>query len=356
MFPFVVLLLVPILMQHIHVKRLPYQKKNRAALAVFFLIYTLLLALRHGCVGTDTETYIDFFNQYAAMDWAEIRSIPYERGFVYFNKLVSCVSAQPQFYLAVVAVAISAMIYPTYKRLCRDTSLTIVLFCVISTFVMSFSGIRQMIAIGLGTVAYEFVRRRKLPLFLLTVVVAFSFHNSAFMLVFMYPMYHARITRRKVIALVPILAVVFAFNESIFSVLSLILERYTRFETEINRTGAYTMLVLFAAFAVMSYLFPEDEKLSEETIGMRNLLLLSVLIQMFVPLHTLVMRMNYYFIIFIPLLMPKIIEARSERWNQIAMTARHVMVVFFLLYFFVNASGGGNLDVFPYHFFWEGIG
>ena len=77
---------------------------------------------------------------------------------------------------------------------------------------------------------------------------------------------------------------------------------------------------------------------------------------MFAPLHTLAMRMNYYYIIFIPLLLPRIIEYRSRRWNQVAILGRHIMVVFFLVYFFVNASGGGGLNVFPYHFFWERVG
>ncbi len=60
-------------------------------------------------------------------------------------------------------------------------------------------------------------------------------------------------------------------------------------------------------------------------------------------------------LIFVPLLLPKIIECRSKRWNQVAILGRHVMVIFFLLYFFVSASGGGGLKVFPYHFFWERV-
>lgn len=355
MFPFVVLLLVPIMMQHIRVKGMAYQKKNRDALAFFFVVYTLLVALRHESIGTDTKNYVDFFVQYARMDWKTIQNIQYEKGYVYFNKLVSLFSEEPQFFLAAVAVTISAMVYPTYRRLHRDTSLTIVLFCIISTFVMSFSGIRQMMAIGMGFVAYEFVRRKQLLPFMLVVLLAVTFHSSAFMLAFMYPLYHARITKKWLIAVIPIFAVVFALNESIFTVLGLILERYTRYESEISNTGAYTMLILFIAFAAISFIFPDEEKLNEETIGLRNFLLLSVLMQMFVPLHALAMRMNYYYIIFIPLLLPKIIEARTGRWRQVAMTARHIMVVVFLLYFFWNASGEGNLYVFPYHFFWERV-
>ena len=76
---------------------------------------------------------------------------------------------------------------------------------------------------------------------------------------------------------------------------------------------------------------------------------------MFAPLHVLAMRMNYYYIIFIPLLIPKIIEYKSVRYRQVAILGRHVMVGFFLVYFFIAANSGHGLRVFPYHFFWEAV-
>ena len=355
---YVVLLLVPIVMQHIVIKglRIDYQTRNKIALNFFFVLLTLLVALRHQSVGTDTESYIRFFKAFADMDWSDLRKADMEVGFQYLNKLISVFFEEPHIYLAVVAIALSAMIYPAYKRLCVDSALTIVLYCTLSTFVMMFSGLRQMIAIGIGFIAYEFTRQKKLIPFSLSVLLAMSFHTSAFMLAFMYPLYHARITKKALFIVIPALAVCFLYNRQIFGALTLILEQYTHYDTEIEATGAYTMLILFGIFVVFSFLIPDEKKLDEETIGLRNFLLLTFSLQMFVPLHTLAMRMGYYYMIFIPLLLPKIIECRSRRWNQIAMLGRHAMVVFFLAYFFVSASGGGVLDVFPYHFFWEEIG
>ena len=182
-----------------------------------------------------------------------------------------------------------------------------------------------------------------------------SFHTSAFMLAFMYPVYHAKITKKWLLAVVPSLILVFVFNKQIFSVLTMIIERYTKYEGGITTTGAYTMIILFAIFAVFSFVIPDETLLDDEAIGLRNFLLLSVALQMFAPLHAIAMRMNYYYIIFIPLLMPKIIESRSERWGQVAVVGRHIMVLFFLVYFFINVTSDGNLEVVPYHFFWENV-
>ena len=77
--------------------------------------------------------------------------------------------------MGVAAIVSMAMIYPTYKRLCEDASLTIVLFCALPIFVMMFSGIRQVLAMSIGFIAYELTRNKKPLLFLATVILALVF-------------------------------------------------------------------------------------------------------------------------------------------------------------------------------------
>ena len=63
---FFVLLLVPIMIQHIAIKgyHIDYQKRNKMALAFFFFLLTLLVMLRHETVGNDTTNYIYYFERY----------------------------------------------------------------------------------------------------------------------------------------------------------------------------------------------------------------------------------------------------------------------------------------------------
>lgn len=353
---FYVLLLVPLAIQHLTIGRhsVDLQKKNTQALDVFFILLTILVALRHESIGNDTMNYANTFYGYSGLGWKDVGMQTVEFGFSYFNKIISLFTKSSQVFFGITAAMTFAMIYPTYKRLCVDSALTIVLYVTISTFVMMFSGIRQMLAIGIGFIAYEYTRNKKLVPFIIAVIIAISFHTSAFMLVFMYPLYHTRITKKWLFAVIPILIIVFVFNKTIFAYLSIIVEKYSRFEGELSSTGAYTMLILFTIFAIFAFLIPDDELLDDETIGLRNFLLLSLVVQMFAPIHTLAMRLGYYYIIFIPLLLPKIIECRSERWKQVAVVGRHIMVIFFLVYFFISARGGA-LNVFPYHFFWEKV-
>lgn len=355
---FYILFIIPMVIQHITIKgiNINYEKRNKIALGIFFSLLTVMIMLRHNSVGSDTQNYIYFFEKCSALDWDRLRRETVEVGYLYFNKGVSLVTHNTQMFLAILAITISGLIYPTYKRLCIDTSLTIAIFAVMSTFVMMFSGMRQMLAIGIGFVAYDFARNKRIVPFIAAVIIATLFHASAFMLILMYPAYHARVTKNWLYLIIPLLILIFIFNEPIFIVLSLVIEQYTRFDASITETDAYMMLILFSAFTVFAFIIPDESKLDDETIGLRNFLLIALVVQMFAPLHTLAMRMSYYYIIFIPLLLPKIIEYRSKKWSQIAIMGRRIMILFFLLYFFMNASRGGNLHVFPYHFFWEDIG
>lgn len=357
---FIILLLVPILIQHFSSMGFDIahtnQKRNTNSLFFFFSLLTLLAALRHESVGNDSMTYAYIFDRCASLSWGELDNLNMEIGYLYLNKVISCFSTNPQLIFAVSALLVNLMIYPTYRRLATDSSLTIAIYISLSTFVMMFSGIRQMLAIGIGFIAYELSRKKHFALFVITVIVAISFHTSAFMLALIYPLYHLRLSKKWLVALVPTVALIFVFNRQIFTFLASILAQYTKYDSEVASTGAYTMIVLLSLFVVFCFLIPDESLIDQEIIGLRNFLLLSLLIQLFAPVHTLAMRMNYYYIIFIPLLIPKIIACRSIKWSQVAVVARHIMVIFFIVYFFYNASRGGNLNVFPYHFFWETVG
>lgn len=332
------------------------QKANQTAMGMFFLMLTVLIMFRHESVGNDTRNYISYFKSYVNTDWSEISNRTLEVGYGYFNKIVSLISTDSRMFLVISALVVSAMIYPTYKRLCVDSTLTIILFCIMSTFVMMFSGIRQMLAIAIGFIAYEFTRKKKFIPFLLAVALATTMHASAFMIAIMYPAYHIKITKIRALLLVPSLGVLFIFNKPIFEFLSVYIEKYTRFEADISSTGAYAMLILFVVFTVFAFVIPDDAKTDKETLGLRNFLIVALALQIFAPIHMLAMRMNYYFISFIPLLLPKIIENRNREMRHIAIIARHIMVIFFTVYFFYNAyTGENNLHVFPYHFFWESV-
>ena len=94
---FVVLLIIPVLLQHISIKSgpVPQERKNRHAMAFFFFFLTVLLMFRHETVGTDTASYVGFFSDIADLSWLKVGKYELEVGFSYLNKLVSVFSKEP---------------------------------------------------------------------------------------------------------------------------------------------------------------------------------------------------------------------------------------------------------------------
>ncbi len=359
MWPYYILIILPIIVQHFSLQSASLDAsnggRNRKAMWLFWVMLLLLLMLRHESIGRDLPNYEYIFNTISRSNWQNAFERSAETGYSFLNKFVSLFTNDFRWLLIVTSVLSVCFIARSYIKHSNDASLTIALFITTSNFVLLFSGLRQSIAISIGFLAYEFVRKKKLIWFLIAAIIAMLFHTSAFMLLFMYPLYHAKITRNWLLAIIPLQGLVFVFNKQIFGYMGLLLNQFTKYDTEISSTGAYVMLILFIIFAVFAYLIPEESELDADTVGLRNFLLLAVLLQMFTPLHDIAMRINYYYIVFIPLLIPKIINYRSIRFNQVAIVARYVMIIFFVIYFFLAAPKDNVLDTFPYKFFWETV-
>lgn len=362
MWPYALLVLFPIFVQHIRLRggalcltRSGVSHKNENTLKLFWGILLVLLVLRHETVGVDITNYVYIYKLISRSSWEYAITRSPEIAYGILNKFISFYTDDFRWIMVIAAVLSVWFVARAYVRYSTDASLTIALFVMTSNFAMMFSGLRQAIAIALGFVAFEFVRQKKLVPFLGITFLAMLFHTSAFMILFMYPLYHLRITRSWLLIILPMMVLLFIFNAPIFNYLTAIMNQFTDYEASISSTGAYTMLILYGILAIFAYVVPDEQALAADpdALGLRNFLLMSVALQMFAPLHILAMRMNYYYMAFIPLAIPMVIEYRSRRWSQVAVFARYVMTAFFILYFFWSVPSDNPLNIYPYHFMWE---
>lgn len=318
---------------------------------VFMVIFLLLLCLRGLPCGNDTLQYLNLYREYSAADFFSLFSdYEHEFGYKLLNKLVGTVVDNYQVFLSVTAVICVVPVWYFYKKESENEILTIALFLTVAPFVMYFSGIRQAISMGLGIPAWYLAKNKKLWWFIAIVILAMQFHLSAFVLVAIYPLYHAKITKKWLWFVVPLIAAVYFFKKPIFNfLLTLLWDDYDA----ITETGATTVLMLLVIFAIYSYVIPDDALLDKDTIALRNLLLLSVVIQIFAMLHPLSMRMNYYFLLFVPVLIPKIAKRSKKRYTEVAKASVVIMSVYFLYYFISGIIiDRDTLNTIPYIPFW----
>jgi len=371
MLPYILLILLPLPFCYVawgetkdrtpalHIGRSPYVREHNMALPVFFLLLFLMLALRAPSIGRDLGNYLYYFESFAQQNLKDLLAFETDALYGLLNWAVGQFTDNYQWFLAVVAALCVLPVAALYRQERRHGYLQLIIFVNLSTFVMLFSGLRQALAMAVGVMAYRCVRKKQLFRFLLWVLVALGFHHSGFILLAMYPLYHITFRRKHLLFVVPVMGAIFVFNKPIFAVATAFFSRFEDvYEGTITDTGAYTMLILFVIFAAFSYVVPDEEKLGPEGRGLRNILLAALVIQCFVPLHNLAMRMGYYYMIFIPILMAKVVDASRVEYRQIARLGNYVMCIFFTLYYLWGVyqgctTGISALDTMPYVPFWR---
>ena len=336
------------------------RQNNSLVLPVFFFIFFLVLCFRDITIGYDLVNYRTHFKTISFLSFDQALAREGDKLYYLLNWIVSRFTDDFRVLLVVVA---AVTVIPVAKLYNEDQDyglLKTTMFLVMPTFMMAFSGLRQAIAFSIGVVAYKFVREKKVIPFILAALIAIGFHHSAFVVFLLYPLYHIAFKKKHLWFIVPSIALVFVFNKQIFGFLTRIAVSVfgDDYIAEAGKTDGYTMLILFVLLAVFSYVIPDESKMDKETLGLRNILLMAVLLQCFAPIHTLAMRMNYYFIIFIPHFIPKVIKCRKDSLSQIGYLASWVLTVFFLVYYLDKMvkgcqTGTGSLGIYPYVPYWK---
>lgn len=328
---------------------------NKISLSFFFISYFILLALRDISVGIDTVSYVNAYNNISRMNWSEAipfgnEMLGFEKGFTIFLKVMSCMNSNRVFLIAAAAIIVLPVMY-FYIHEARDALFCISFFLISLLFEMFLSGMRQSIAIAFSIPAFYFVRDRKKILFILTVLLASTFHTSAILLFLLYPIYHARITKKWLFFIVPLFIAIYYFKDILATYIFLLAgNKYTEGYLYLNdQSGQFSLMILFVLLSFYSYIVLDEKKADEEDIGLRNILLLAALIHLFTPINPAFSRMNYYFILFTPAAISRVNSKSIAILKNVSILANYSMSFFFIIYFFLFK--GDSLNVMHYQFF-----
>ena len=352
MFPYYFLIGVPMLLSLASYSDDRRVVNKKFPLLVFFLLFILLLSLRNVSCGVDLLTYRRKFNHPGRVSvWSLFDFSITEPGFLLFTAIIKETTNSFRVYLILCALLSVVPIMVLYLKETNHNLLTIALFVGVAPFSMFFSGLRQSIAMGIGALCYFCCKEKKPVSFLILVFVAFLIHQSAVILLFMYPLMRLRITKKWIPLVVAVVAVCFVFRKQIFGFALHFSDKYES-RYVISETGSYTFLILLLVLTIYSFVMLKDSEM--ESFGLRNLLVFMLLLQCFAPANTVAMRLNYYYLIFIPILIPQVIDHTRIRYRQVAAVSIVVFFGFFTFWFFREAySGTDFLHVFPYVSLWR---
>ncbi|MFZ5986468.1 MAG: EpsG family protein [Bacillota bacterium] len=154
-------------------------KYRRSYLIFFFGMTAIISALRAYAVGNDTDQFYRAYERIAQVDWTSFYLFRYELGFTVLCKVLSYISREPQLLLIVTSLFSSYSIGRfIYKNSC-NVVLSSYLFITLNIYADYLNLMRQVIALSIILFGIEYLKEKKIIRFVLFVVIASLFHQSA---------------------------------------------------------------------------------------------------------------------------------------------------------------------------------
>ncbi len=328
-------------------------KKHKICSIMCGALIILLFALRAPSMGVDlaygtNAGYLGMFDKISKFTWREAFTqdvLNYERGYIIFNKLVSSIWNNKQFFLAISAfVSIGPVVYVVYKK-GHNAVFSYCVYMGLPVFLMLFSGIRQSIAIGICFLAVLLIEDKRLIKFILTVLFASLFHHTAIIFLVAYPLYHVKINKTGRLFSLALLPIIYLFRYPLFSLLS----RLFKDDAIPVDTGAIGLLLLFVAIYLFCFMFASEEKQDN---GFLNLFYFSCVCQVFAGIYSVAMRVGYYFMMFAIFLIPKTIEYLTKDENE-KLTFKFIISIAFVIFGLYMLYSSAFAQAYPYIFFWR---
>lgn len=313
-----------------------------------FLVLWLIQSFRSIHTGTDLHSYIPYFYHSVHMNIGEYVQLNFEWGYQIYTQLVShYISSNENVYLAITSLLLLAPVTYIIYKYSKNTSLSFIIFASFLIYLFSFSGLRQAIAIGITTLSYDFIARKKLIPFILLVLIASLFHTSAVLFIIAYPLCnYLRLTAKKYI-LIGIICTggLFAIKSIAIWLVELLFSegKYIHY-LEKETTGAYMLMLALLLLFIFTF-FGKSKQLEH----LRPLIFAGILFQSLGLLSSSATRLAYYFFIFLFLALPAVTDARPKSERSIF----NIAIAAFMVFFFFYTTGEGTMGVVPYHFYWE---
>lgn len=196
-------------------------QRSNFFLAIYMLFLCVFVGIGDMLGGYDRYIYGELFDNTADflrngghyVDSIVFLQYPKEIGYVFANILISEFSSNRYIFILCLTVLIYILFFVSFKRHVSNYPLGMILFMGL-LFFFTFTYLRQIIAVSIGSLAIKYVIDRKLWKFLLCVLVAFSFHNSAIVLL---PLYFIPIRKYNISTILLILFVCLVFGATGFS-------------------------------------------------------------------------------------------------------------------------------------------
>ena len=176
-----------------------YPHRSKQILFLSFMILALFVGLSDMLGGYDRYIYASLFDDIADItrvggnykDASIFTLYSSEIGYIGCNIFISFITSNRYVFILLYTLIIYYLFYLSIKDYCVNYTFGMILFMSLMFF-FTFTYLRQMIGVGFAWFAIRYVYKKELYKFIIYVLVAASFHNSAIIL---FPLYFLPIKR-----------------------------------------------------------------------------------------------------------------------------------------------------------------
>lgn len=308
------------------------RSKDLVFLVVIFVQFTLLAFMKELTVGQDTLQYYDGFQRFSNMSLGSALTEGWEPGYVMLNWFISHLGLDYRAFILLTSIFIYFSFCRFFYRYSSCVWLSVVIFIAFGYFFGSLHILRQYLAVSVVLYSYDFILKRRLVPFIVTYLIAVSFHASAILFL---PTYFIcrRSLHPKTLGLIFAACLLLAFNlgEVMMSYM-VINEKYATVYLD-SADGAgrgYSMLILLSVIMIVAMLF-KPSHFTDKDRTFYWIFFIALCVQPFATVVSVVSRGILYWVVSVTVFLPLIISnIRSKQLRILSYVAVSVgLIIFF---------------------------
>ena len=325
-------------------------KTKKSFLIICGIALFLVVALRSKYNGsTDSLNYYNNWSFVGTMSWGELQDfIDYSRmesGYLYTVWGLTRFLKEPQLVFVFTGILFSVSVCRFVYKNCEDVVLGFFMYVTLGLYIFMVQGLRQAIAMSICLFAIEFAKNRKLILFVLVVLLASFYHQSALAFLVVYLLYQLKMNFAGY-AIAASASLVFILAGSLF--VDYANELFERDYHGAETSGGVIALAIYVIALFVAVLFGGEKKNDRNFSFFFYFTWFGFII--FVMRYTEVLiieRISFYFAFGQMSLLTSVLQnlKRKERVS--------VKIVLVVLSFVLFAYRLSSSDLIPYEFFWQ---
>lgn len=324
-----IFLIVMILINYLVSRGIPAKNKNNVFLNISFLELFLILLFR--APFSDMINYINMFHRIAELPFSELGSVGWEYGYVIFNKIIAIISSNDRVLIGIISFITLFGQYIFIKKYSNNYLITVILFIGLNFFNYNYILLRQEIALVIILFSIRYIEEKKFIKFLLCIIIAILFHQSALVFIIVYILSKIKCTNKIKIYCIPIFIIIFIFRNFLGRLLYI--NTYVEYVGNTQTTEGYTMLavllLIYIAMLFVEFVIIKNGKSKNEVNNTENIFywmyIVAIAFQILATTQSLVSRIVLYFNFSLIILLPRIIEKIENK--KILLLVNFILII-----------------------------